>query len=275
MGHPDILAKELIECKLETEFVGRPILFCKEVVSTNAVAKEMAFSASNGTVILAEVQTSGRGRMNRFWNSPPGGIWMSIILKPKIMPSEAFKINLAISVALTRALFHLYGLDVGIKWPNDLIVGENKICGVLTEIGAEMDGLNYAVVGIGINANIDPDSFPEEWKAASLSRELGRAVSRAELVQKVLLEVERAYEEMLESFELISKEWSTRSVTLKRRVKIITKTSEFEGVAVGLEEDGALKVRRDDGTETKVMAGDCVHLRPSCQLGRYSREPIK
>ncbi len=263
MGHPDLLAEELIESELGTEFVGRPIHFCKEVVSTNAVAKEMAFSASNGTVILAEVQTSGRGRMNRFWHSPPGGVWMSIILKPNIMPSEAFKINLAVSVALARALFCLYGLDVGIKWPNDLIVGEKKICGVLTEIGAEMDGLSYAVVGIGINANMDPDSFLGEWKATSLSCELDRNVSRAELVQKILLEVERAYEEMLESFELISKEWSTRSVTLKRRVKIITKTSEFEGVAVGLEEDGALKVRRDDGTETKVMAGDCVHLRPS------------
>ena len=263
VGDSDILAEELIVCDLKTEFVGRPTHFYKEVVSTNAVAKEVASSASNGTAILAEVQTGGRGRMDRPWHSPSGGVWISVILKPKFMPAEAFKVNLTVSVALARALFHLYGLDVGIKWPNDLIVGNKKICGVLTEIGAEMDGLDYAVVGMGINANVDPDSFPEEWKATSLSCELGRDVSRVELIQRILFEVERAYKEMLESFELISNEWAARSVTLKRRVKIITRTSEFEGVATTLEEDGALRVRRDDGTETKVMAGDCVHLRPS------------
>jgi len=261
---PDILSAELVECGLETDFVGRSLFCYPETNSTNLIAKEMAPSAPNGAAVLAEVQTGSRGRMGRYWLSPPGGVWMSVILKPRIPLREAFRINLAASVAVARTIYGLYGLEAGIKWPNDLIVGEKKICGVLTEIGAEMDCLDYAVVGIGINANLDldPVSFPEEWNATSISRELGRNVSRIRLVQRVLLEVERAYKEMTESFDSVHREWSDRSITLGRRVRIITRTGEFEGLATRLEDNGALRVRDDNGTETRVLAGDCVHLRP-------------
>jgi len=262
---PDLLSEDLVKAGLETKFVGRTVLSYPSLVSTNAEAKKIAPSAENGTVVVAEVQTVGRGRMERSWHSPKGGVWISVILKPKIPPSLAFRVNVAAAVAVARALEALYGLGVGIKWPNDLMVGERKVCGILTEIGAEMDSLYYAVVGIGINANLDPDSFPEDWKATSISGLLGRDVLRLELVRRVLEEVERACGEMAASFDRVIGEWSDRSATLGRRVRITTRSGEFEGRAEALEADGALLVRRDDGRGERVIAGDCVHLRPAIE----------
>ena len=258
---PDLLSEDLVKSSLETKFVGRTVFALPSATSTNAEAKRIAPSAEDGTVVISEVQTSGRGRMKRPWLSPRGGLWMSIILKPKIPPALAFRVNIAAAVAVSRALEELYGLEVKIKWPNDLMVGERKICGILTEIGAEMDLLEYAVVGIGINANLDPDLLPEEWGATSISAELGRYVFRAQLAGRVLEEVERASEEMAASFDRLRKDWSVRSGTVGRRVRIITRSGEFEGVAEALEDDGALLVRRDDGASERVIAGDCVHLR--------------
>ncbi|MGC9514447.1 biotin--[acetyl-CoA-carboxylase] ligase, partial [Methanocrinis sp.] len=125
------------------------------------------------------------------------------------------------------------------------------------------DSLDYAVVGIGINANIDPDLFPEDWRATSISEELGREVLRVELVRRVLEEVERASEEMETSFDRIYQDWRDRSATVGRRVRIVTRKGEFEGRAVALEADGSLLVRRNDGRMETVLAGDCVHLRPA------------
>ncbi|MGB3945102.1 MAG: biotin--[acetyl-CoA-carboxylase] ligase, partial [Methanothrix sp.] len=192
-----------------------------------------------------------------------GGLWMSVILKPQIPPTQAFRVNMAASVAVARALGGLYDLDVRIKWPNDIMVGDKKISGILTEIGADMDCLNYAVVGIGINANIDQQSLPEEGRATSISRELGRDVLLVELASRVLAEVERCSGDLTSSFYLIHLEWSQRSATLGRRVRIATRSGEFEGMAVDLDADGALLVERDGGQIERVVAGDCVHLRPS------------
>jgi BirA family biotin operon repressor/biotin-[acetyl-CoA-carboxylase] ligase len=263
---PDLLSENLVKSGLKTKFIGRTVISHQSLTSTNAEAKRIAPSAENGTVVVAEVQTIGRGRMERHWHSPRGGIWMSVILKPKIPPSLAFRVNIAASIAVARALEGLYGLEVGIKWPNDLMVGERKVCGTLTEIGAEMDSLEYAVVGIGINANIDPDHFPEEWKATSISGLLGREVLRLELVQSILEELERACEGMATSFDQVMGEWSDHSATLGRKVRIITRDGEFEGRAEALEPDGSLRVRKGDGIEERVLAGDCVHLRPAKEM---------
>ena len=260
---PDLICEDLVKAGLETKFVGGTVLSRQTVLSTNAEAKRIASSAENGTVVVAEVQTAGRGRMERSWHSPKGGVWMSVILKPRIPPSFAPRVNMAAAVAVARALEGLYGLEVRIKWPNDLLVGERKVSGILTEIGAEMDLLDYAVVGIGINANFNSDLFPEEWKATSISQLLGRDVLRVGLVQRVLKELEGACEEVEASFDRVYEEWMGRSATLGQRVRIITRSGEFEGCAQALEADGALVVRRDDGLLERVLAGDCVHLRPA------------
>ena len=259
---PDLLTEDLIREGLRTELLGRRIIAAEALPSTNAEAKRFAAS-EEGTVVIAEVQTSGRGRMDRSWHSPRGGVWMSIILKPQIPPAQTFRVNIAAAVAVARALEGLYGLEVKIKWPNDLMVGGRKVSGILTEIGADMDRLDYAVVGIGINANLDPADLPEGWKATSISSELGRKVLRAELVRRVLEELEGASQEMEASSGRLQEEWSIRSATLGRRVRILARDGEFEGLAEALEADGSLAVRRDGGLLERVIAGDCVHLRPA------------
>jgi len=256
---PDLLDADLIRSGLKTKWLGKDLRCSCEVSSTNEVARSIANDCQNGAVVLAEIQTHGRGRLSRPWVSPPGGIWMSLVLKPQIPLAQAFRVNMAVSVAASRAIQNLYGLDTGIKWPNDLLVNERKICGILMEISAEVDRLEYAVVGLGINANVDVSGFPEEWRSTSLRHELGREVSRAELIQKILQEMEEAYEKM--GSKEVYEEWRRRSVTIGRRVRITSVEGDMMGEAVDLAEDGALLLMAKGGLK-RVLAGDCVHLRP-------------
>lgn len=257
----DVLDPETIRKSLETDFVGKNLLYYQEVKSTNETAKEIASTCGNGTIVLAEVQTGGRGRLSRSWRSPTGGVWMSLVLKPDIALVNAYRINMAVSVAIARTLFQLYGLNTGIKWPNDILVNGRKICGILMEVSAEMDRLEYAVVGIGINANIDVNEFPSDWNATSLSRETGGQVSRNQLIQTLLREIETAYDQM--STPKISSEWRERSVTLGRYVRITNSEGDVEGSAVSLGDDGALFIRLkgEPGEIRRIVAGDCIHLR--------------
>ena len=257
----DILDPDLIRKGLETEFVGKDLRYYREVKSTNEKAMEIAATCGNGTVVLAEVQTGGRGRLSRSWRSPPGGIWMSLILKPKMPLAQAYRINMAVGVAIARTLIRLYGIRPGIKWPNDILINERKLCGILIEVSAEIDRLEYAVVGIGINANVNVDDFPDDWNATSLSREIGGQVSRTQLIQALLLEIEKAYNQ-IGSTEICS-EWRDRSVTLGRCVRVTSLEGDLEGYAVSLSEDGALEIELlgEPGTVRRIVAGDCVHLR--------------
>ncbi|MFZ3149983.1 MAG: biotin--[acetyl-CoA-carboxylase] ligase [Methanothrix sp.] len=256
---PDLLDADRIFSCLKTKWLGRDMRVLAEVSSTNAVALSLARDCQNGTVILAETQTQGSGRLSRPWASPPGGIWMSIILKPKMPLAQVYQINMALSVALCRAVSSLFGLEAGIKWPNDLLIREQKICGILIEIGAQVDRLDYAVVGLGFNANNDPFDFPAEWRSTSLAAEMGRDIDRCELICRILEEIEVAYENM--ASKEIYEEWRSRSLTLKRQVRITSAAGDMVGEAVDLAEDGALLLRTGDELK-RVLAGDCIHLRP-------------
>ena len=260
-ANQDVLDPEVILKGLETDFVGKDLRYFREVSSTNEAAREIAANCENGTVVLAEVQTKGRGRLSRPWHSPTGGIWISIVLKPEIPLAQAYRINMAVSVAIARAMFSLYGIKAGIKWPNDLLVNDRKLCGILMEVSAETDRLEYAVVGIGINANVDENSFPSDWNATSLSREMGSQVSRTKLIQTLLMEIENAYKQMGELDTYL--DWRDRSVTLGRRVRVTSSDGDLEGQAVYLSEDGALGIELagEHGEIRRVVAGDCVHLR--------------
>lgn len=255
---PDILDVSRISSGLNTTFIGKNIHCYQEVKSTNEVARSIARTSEDGTVVLAEVQTEGRGRMSRDWASPYGGVWMSLILKPKVALAHAYKVNMAVSVALSRAIAGLYGLKASIKWPNDLLINDRKVCGILMEISAEIDRLEYAIIGIGINANVDVKALSDVWNATSISGEIGREISRIELIQRVLAEIEDAICRM-ESQE-IYREWVERSSTLGKHVRINTVSGDFVGKAVSLSEDGALIVNAS-GNLLRVVAGDCIHLR--------------
>jgi len=273
---PDLLHPDRILGCLKTKWMGRSLNLFDSVTSTNAVALSMAEESPHGAVILAETQSEGRGRLSRPWASPAGGIWMSIILKPQMPLSHVSRINMALSVALCRSISAVAGLQAAIKWPNDILIGERdeegnwdgkerKVCGILTEMKAEVDRLDYVVVGLGINANVDLSAFPEEWNATSLAKEAGHPVPRADLICRILEEAELACEKAAgsaEDFQDIYQEWRSHSATLNRWVRISSADGEMMGMAADLDFDGALILELEGGGRSRILAGDCIHLRP-------------
>lgn len=262
-GSPDLLVPAGIKAGLSTTIMGKNIHYFKETVSTNILARDMADSVEEGTVVIAESQTGGRGRLGHKWISPEGGIWLSVVLKPKMQPLYAARITLLAGVAVAKTI-RSYGLPAKIKWPNDVLINDKKVCGILTEIGAEMDSIHYVVVGMGIDANVDTETFPEEFRdsSTSLKNELGSGINRVEFVQRLLSELESLYMEFQgEGFSSIMEDWRNMSATIGEWVKITTQTRAVYGEAVGVDSEGALIIETDEGKLEKIVAGNCEHLR--------------
>lgn len=254
-----------VEAHLKTSFVGKPIVYYPKVSSTNEVAKQLAREgAVEGTVVLAETQTSGRGRLRRKWFSPKGGLWFSLILRPMLEPKHLPQLTFITATATAKTIKGMYGLKAEIKWPNDVLIKRRKVCGILTE-GCLINGkVEFAVVGVGINANISLEELPLAVRkgATSLKKELGKSVSLEELLCRLLLRVENAYLTLQrEGFSLILEEVKSLSMFLGERVEIVSFGEYFVGVAEDIDSDGALVVRLDDGTRRKVVVGDLKVLR--------------
>ena len=258
-GQPDRLDAARIDGDLRTRWLGRQILILDEASSTNAVALSILGQSPSGSIILAETQKEGRGRLSRPWASPPGGIWMSLVLKLDLPVSRIYRINMAVSVSLCRAISRQLGLQTGIKWPNDLLIRGHKVCGILTEVGAQESRLDYALVGVGLNANNDISAFPALWQSTSLAAELGRDIDRCALIAGILNEMEGALDD-LERLELYQ-EWRSLSLSLGARVEISSAEGSLRGEVVDLEEDGGLILRQGQ-EKRRILAGDCIHLRP-------------
>ena len=258
MDQPDLLDAGRIKKDLATRWLGRDLLILSEASSTNAVALSSVGQRQSGSVILAETQKEGRGRLSRSWASPPGGIWMSLVLKPDIPLSRVYRINMAASVSICRAISRL-GLEAGIKWPNDILIQEKKVSGILTELGAQMDRLDYVVVGVGLNANNDTAAFPSQWRSTSMAAELGRGIDRCALIAAILNKMEKAIDNM-ESQE-IYEEWRSLSLSLGKRVRISSAEGDLTGQVVDLDGDGAL-ILQQGREKRRILAGDCIHLRP-------------
>ena len=234
------------------------IHYFPEIDSTMDAARELAKEgAEEGTIVIAEVQTRGRGRLSREWLSPEGGIYFTVILRPRISPAYAPRINLMAAVAVAATIGKLFGLKAELKWPNDVLVAGKKVCGILAEMDAEMDVVNFVNVGIGINANTPVPKFNKT--ATSLSDELGRQVSRREFLRALLTEMDKRQARLMKS-ELLQ-EWRNLSGTLNKRVSITSLDEEVTGQAVDIDATGALLVRSKDGSLKTVLVGDCVHLR--------------
>lgn len=229
--------------------------------STNDRAMELAQDgAPEGTVVMAEEQTRGRGRLGRAWHSPKGtGIWLSTILRPACSPAATAAVTLVAAVALSRAIEAESGLRPGIKWPNDLLLSGRKVGGILTEISAELDRVNHLVLGLGVNSNHAAGDFPPDLAglATSLRIELGRKVSRTALTVRILAEFASSYQEFLErGFASARAEWLERSATLGRAVVATGPTSRLEGLAVDLDPDGALIIKTPAGDLHRVTGGE-------------------
>lgn len=250
---------------LQTKRFGQSILFCQEVGSTNEWAKELAaFGAAEGTVAVAETQTAGHGRLGREWSSPNGGLWFSIILRPKLIAREALKLVFMASLAVASVLQKLYGLRVETKWPNDVMIEGRKICGILAEMNTTNEVVNYVIVGIGVNANFEVENgFPPELAktATSLKAEVGKEVNLEELFRTLIEELEGAYDLLNEKgFASILAEWKKHAVFLGSDVEVRVGTETWRGVAVDVDDDGSLIIRLEDGKVKHVYDGD-VSLR--------------
>ena len=237
--------------ELDTPF---DVEYHESIGSTNDRGRELAVSGEGEIAVLADEQTGSRGRLDREWASPSGGIWVSLVCRPDIPTAHAPIYTLAAAVATTESLRDL-GVDAEIKWPNDILVDGEKLVGILTEMEGEADRVSWIVVGIGINANVDPDIVPE---AATTVREQVGDVDRAALTRSV---IERFDEYRANPDEVLSA-WRELSVTLGQRVRVETPGGDVVGDAIDIEFPGTLVVETADGS-TRVSAGDCEHLRPT------------
>jgi BirA family transcriptional regulator, biotin operon repressor / biotin---[acetyl-CoA-carboxylase] ligase len=262
---PNRLLPSELKRNLSTKYMGKEIHYFKEIDSTNDVAKELADEgAEEGTIVIAEIQSRGRGRLGKKWISPSGGVWMTIILRPKISSVNIPQITLVTGVAVAETIKNEYELDVGIKWPNDILIGKRKVCGILIEADSRTDTIDYLVVGIGIDANVDIDQFPPNLRggATSLKRELNKEISCVELVQRFLENFENIYNEFNEGkFSNILKDWRKYSKTIGSYVEVIKKGKTVKGEAVGVNKQGNLIMELDDGTLRKVISGECIHIK--------------
>ncbi len=264
----DILNEYEIGSNLNTTCIGRKIHFLGSVDSTNNHAKKIAYEgAQEGTLVVAESQTSGKGRLGRSWASAEKkGIWMSVVLRPQIPPEDVHIITLAAAVAVVKAIEESTGISAGIKWPNDIILNNKKVCGILTEMTCEMDSVDFAVLGIGINVNHSYCDFPDEIRETAISLKeylsldgalIECPLIRSEIIKKILFDFEQIYIKIRNSnFTEIIEEWKKYSVTLGKEVKVIFKNDTYMGIAKDITKDGRLVVECTDGVTREIFYGE-------------------
>lgn len=259
---PDLLSAEEIEAHLNSALIGRHFICLPHTSSTNADAFRLAEqAAAEGTVVLADTQSGGKGRMGRIWSSPAGvNLYCSIILRPSIPPYEAPQLTFLSAVAVARAIEQVAGLKPEIKWPNDVLIGGKKVAGLLNEMSAETDGINFVILGIGVNLNMTDEQFPPDLRhpATSLLLETGRPVGRARFAAVMLNELDRLYATFRrQGFGPVREEWQQRCNAHGRELTVSDGGSEVvRGMFDGIDGFGALLVRRRDGTVERILSGD-------------------
>jgi BirA family biotin operon repressor/biotin-[acetyl-CoA-carboxylase] ligase len=259
VSSPDLLTPAEVLPLLKTRVLGRHVVHADALPSTMNEAFRLAEAgAVEGTLVIAETQTQGRGRMGRVWSSPRGkGIYMSLILRPSCAPTDAARLTLTAAVAVAEGLQRSTGIEALIKWPNDLLVDGRKLCGILTEMRAETDRVSFIVLGIGVNVNNSPQQLLPE--GISIRQILGRTVPRAQVLADILSGLESYYALFSQgAFSEVLKAWKRRSGTIGRTVRFVDKGRMVEGVAVDLDTDGALLVKLGDGRVVRRISGDVL-----------------
>ncbi|WP_097026886.1 biotin--[acetyl-CoA-carboxylase] ligase [Clostridium peptidivorans] len=261
ISSPDLLTFEEISPYLNTHYIGKQIIYFDSIDSTNNEAKKLASSGClEGTVIISEEQTMGRGRLGRNWVSPKfKGIWMSIVLRPDIEPMNVTKITQVGAAAVLKAIKE-QGINAYIKWPNDIILNNKKVCGILTEMSGEINNINYVVMGIGINVNIDKEDFPKDIEeiATSLKIEEGKGIKRKTLVASILNNLEELYDEFINNEDIKTSIDICRenSILIGKTIKIINRSNVIIAEAINLSDDGKLIVKYEDGSIHEVISGE-------------------
>ncbi|EGB93948.1 biotin--[acetyl-CoA-carboxylase] ligase [Clostridium sp. D5] len=257
---PDVISKEEIVSMIDTNWAGQEVYYYNITDSTNIRAKQLGDEgAPHGTLVTADQQSAGRGRRGRGWESPPGcSVYMSILLRPDIPPVKAPMLTLVMALSVAGSLKDCTDLDVQIKWPNDIILNGKKLVGILTEMSTEIDYINHVVIGVGINVNMEylPEGIRD--KATSLRLATGHVVRRSELIASTMKQFERYYGLFLESrnLESMREEYNQLLVNRGKEVRILGGKEEYNAVALGINSEGELLVRREDGSEEAVFAGE-------------------
>ncbi len=234
----------------------KKIHYFTEATSTMDIASDMARKGCpHFTVVMAGRQNKGRGRLKRVWFSDEGGLYFTTVLRPQIPPAISHKVNFSASLVLARTLRKMYGIDAMVKWPNDILVDGKKVSGMLSEMEAEADMVTFINVGLGINVNNDPTRG--EPKASSLKNILGRKISRKNFLSEFLDEFEKQIDNV--DFDNVIPEWKKYTITLNQQVRIVTNHDVSEGLAVDVDENGALVLELSDGSTKRVIYGDCFH----------------
>jgi len=262
LASPDKLLPFEVRYQLNTKILGNKVIHQESLTSTMDIAFRLGMeNEPEGTVVCAENQTKGKGRLGRSWVSPKGkGVYMSIILRPSMSPADVSKLTLLSAVAVCEAVNHVCDVGAKIKWPNDILVNDKKIAGILTELSAEMDRVRFVVVGVGVNVNTSLGMLPE--RATSLKIKKRKNISRVVLVQEILRHLERWYMVLQsEGFTPVTQRWKQLSSTLGQRIRIADGSGEIEGEAIDLDQSGGLVIRNDMGMTVKRITGDVIQIR--------------
>ncbi|WP_299522462.1 biotin--[acetyl-CoA-carboxylase] ligase [uncultured Methanobrevibacter sp.] len=257
------IKREEILKDLNTTYIGKDMYIFNEVMSTNTIAKFLSMNGvGNGAVVISEKQTKARGRSGKNWESPLGGVWLSIILNPNVTHSKIPLITLATGVAVENTLKRIGIQNAEIKWPNDILINDKKVCGILTEAITSFNTIESVIIGVGIDANITLKDFPEELKEkmTTLNKETGEKIDENLLIKTFLEEFEKISKQFMnEEYENILKEWRKHSYTIGKIVEVHEPFSKpYDGYVLGISRDGSLVVEKIDGTLEKVISGECV-----------------
>lgn len=273
LSAPDLLLAAEIENELNGQLIGQRVVSFSETDSTNVQARRLAEDgALEGTVVIADRQNAGRGRLGRHWESPFGvNIYCSVILRPEIPVQQAPQLTFLSAVAVAETLNKTCSLSAEVKWPNDILINGAKISGLLNEMSAETEQIHFVILGIGINLNMAADQFPDElnYPATSALIETGKAVDRQKFLQTFLQSLDSYYSEFLEKgFAPIRRRWESLSGIMSLQVEIDQGREKLQGTVVGLDPEGALRLQLEDGQIKSILTGD---VRPVIRSSRSKK----
>ena len=263
LSSPDLLLSADIESELDCQLIGQSVVSLPETDSTNIQARSLAEDgALEGTVIVADQQSAGRGRLGRRWESPSGvNLYCSILLRPRIPVQQAPQLTFLSAVAIVETLKDVCQLTAQVKWPNDILVNGAKISGLLNEMNAETDQIHFVILGVGVNLNMIEKQFPERlnYPATSAFLETVKLVDRLVFLRTFLRRLDQYYGEFLqEGFLPIRRRWENLCDIMNTQVHVDQGSGRFRGTVVGLDLDGALRVQLDNGQVERIMAGDVI-----------------
>lgn len=256
----ELFGRNELESRMETRWAGRRVLFFDSLNSTNLRAKQEAENgADQGTLVVADMQTAGRGRRGRSWSSPPGtNAYFTLILKPEYVPDRAPMVTLVMAMAVAEGIRETCGAEAFIKWPNDIVIDGRKVCGILTEMSTERDYIHHVVVGAGIN--VGRQDFPPEIQATAVCLEeiCGREVSRTSLIVNVMRYFEEYYDRFCETADLsrLQEAYNRRLINRDREIRVLDPRGAYDGVSRGINGAGELLVELGDGSRVNVYAGE-------------------